>query len=322
LRLCLAILPLTLWVSSSLAQRPEDAVLAVYRQMEKAEQTGNGAAWIELWSPKSTMRSKDAPELIKNARPQPTIRYQAIKVLIQADEAGLIGRSGDQYLTMRFVRESGAWKILDEAFSQTAIDPASIYALIPPQTGSFIRAGSPWENVPRAAGNARYFKPEQLHWKLQAVYDESYLYVRIEAASVLPALNTEVKGTFPNLKSGVPHDWPVMKIMLGDGTPREYLLNASDGVGDQAAFDEKGKANSHRYFVFYSFSVRKGENTVFDAGSGFRPDPLIAISDRFIDLRLPLKTLGVDAAAKKIEIRDANTPVSMILPYEVKAFSR
>jgi hypothetical protein len=302
------------------AQPPENAVLAVYRQMEKAEQAGDGQAWIELWSPKSRIRLGG---LMKDMiRPQPSVRYQAIKVLVRGDQAALIGRSGEQYLSMRFVREIGAWKILDQAWSNVAIDPASIYTLVLPEDGAFARAGSPWENVPRASANPKYFKPAELRWKLQSVRDESFVYVRIEAASVLPAPNTEVKGTFPNLKSGVPRDWPVMKILVLGAAPREYIFDVADGIGDQATFDEQGKANSHRYFVTYSLSLRKGENTVFTASNDASADPLISVAERFIDLRIPLRTLGIETAAASIEIRDANAPIGTILPYEVTRFGR
>ena len=72
--------------------------------MEKAEQTGNGQAWIELWSPKSTTGAH-ASEMKDMIRPQPAIRYGITKVLIDGDRAALIGTMRDQYLSMRFARE-------------------------------------------------------------------------------------------------------------------------------------------------------------------------------------------------------------------------
>jgi hypothetical protein len=44
---------LLICMSASQAQRPEDQVLAVYKQMEKAVQSGDGKAFIALWSRKS-----------------------------------------------------------------------------------------------------------------------------------------------------------------------------------------------------------------------------------------------------------------------------
>jgi len=40
-------------IAACSAQRPEDAVISVLKQMEKAEQTGDGEAWFALWSSKS-----------------------------------------------------------------------------------------------------------------------------------------------------------------------------------------------------------------------------------------------------------------------------
>jgi hypothetical protein len=305
------------------AQRPEDAVLSVYRQMEKAEQSGNGDAWVALWSPKSEaiVNPEKVNEFKSMIRPRPSVHYTATKILVEGERAALVGTMDDQYLSMRFALENGTWKIHDQTWSNVPIDPASLYVLVPPPDGSFARAGSPWETLPRATVNAKYFKPEQMSWSLHAVSDESYVYVRIEAASALPPPNTQVFGTFPNLKSGVPRDWPVMKIRV-TGTPaREYSLDVADFIGDQATFDESGKANSHRFFIVYSAYVRKGDQTVFSFGAGARVDPLISVHDRDIDVKLPLKALGAMPAAR-IEITDANWPVTKFVTYEVKPFGR
>jgi hypothetical protein len=315
--------------SSAQVQRPEDAVLAVYRQMELAEQTGNADAWIALWSSKSDVH-ENASALKGMVRARPSIRYQATRVLVQKDAAGLIGQfadrsagqGSDQYLSMRFIRESDGWKILGESFSNVAIDPDSLYALVPPPDGLFAQAGSPWQNVSRATGNTQYYRPEQLRWKLQATYDPTYLYIRIEAASALPSPATEVQGTFPNfIRSGVARDWPIMKIRVLGGTPREYTFDAADQIEDKAAFDDQGKATSHRHFVVYALTLWKGDHVVFAASTGFTASPLISVGDRFIDMRIPLKTLGIEKSTQTIEIRDANGPVGMFAPYAVKLFT-
>jgi hypothetical protein len=311
-------------------QGPEDAVLAVYRQMEKAEQTGNADAWIALWSSKSDVHA-NAAVLKGMVRARPSVRYQATKVVVERDAAGLIGQFGyqsagqgaDQYFSMRFIRESDGWKILDQSFSNVAIDPTSLYALVPPPDGPFVQAGSPWQNVSRAVGNTQYYRPEQLRWKLQATYDPAYLYIRIEAASALPPPNTEVQGTFPNfIKSGVARDWPIMRIRVLGGTPREYTFDAADQIQDKATFDEQGKANSHRSFAVYALTLWKGDHVVFSASTGFAVSPLISVGDHFIDMRIPLKTLGIETSPQAIEIRDANGPIGMFAPYVVKLFNR
>jgi hypothetical protein len=40
------------------AQRPEDEVLAAYRQLEKAEQSGDANTWIGLWSRESASNAE------------------------------------------------------------------------------------------------------------------------------------------------------------------------------------------------------------------------------------------------------------------------
>ena len=90
---------------------------------------------------------------------QPAVRYSADKVRVQGDEAALLGKATTpgqppNYLSMRFAREDGDWKIA--------------------------------EQIPLAAGNTRYFKPEELLWKLKAVRDESFVYIRSEAEAPLP----------------------------------------------------------------------------------------------------------------------------------------
>lgn len=284
-------------------------MLGVLQQLERAEQTGNGQAWIDLWSPKSRVAGRaETKDMI---RPNPTTRYRASKVFVQGDMAALIATMSDQFISMRFARENGAWKILDQTWNNVAIDPASLYALVPPPDGAFARAGSPWESVTPASGTGK--------WKLRAAYDESFIYVRIEGAKPFPPVNTEVKGTFPNLASGVERGWPVMKIRIAGPPPREYTFDASDFVGDQATFDEAGKAATHRHFVAYSVYVRKGDHEVFSAGAGTQVDPLILVKDRCIDLRFPLKALGLDTPVRtRIEITDANIP-GQFPPYEVKS---
>jgi hypothetical protein len=309
--------PIAICAIACQAQRPEDGVIAVYRQMEKFEQTGNGQAWVELWSAKSNM-SEHAVEMKAMIQPRPSVRYGVTKILVEGERAALVGTMDRQFLSQRFVRENGAWKILDQEWSDSAIDPASLYVLLPPADGAFSRAGSPWENIARSVVNAKYYKPEEVRWKLQATFDESFLYVRFESPSVLPVPNTQVYGTFPNLKSGAETGWPVMRIR----TPREYTFHVSDAVGDQSTFDEQGKANSHRYFVLYSVSLRRGDSTVFSAGAGTRPDPLISVQGRFLEVRFPLKTLGMNGPGATIEIADANIPIGQFVTYQVKGFGR
>src|SRR5579864_6027119 len=91
------------------AQRPEDEVLAVYKQMERAEQTGDPDNWVSLWSRES---SPDAEKMRPFLRPRPEVHYVASRVYVQGDRAALLGSFGpENFLTIIFVREGGRWKI-------------------------------------------------------------------------------------------------------------------------------------------------------------------------------------------------------------------
>src|ERR1700688_4428849 len=83
------------------AQRPEDQVLAVYRQMEKAEQSGDANTWVGLWSRESASNAKKIGPYL---RPRPDAYYTSSKVFVQGDQAVLFGQIGEnQFLSMRLV---------------------------------------------------------------------------------------------------------------------------------------------------------------------------------------------------------------------------
>ena len=78
------------------AQRPEDQVLAVYRQMEKAAQSGDANTWIGLWSRESASEAEKMRPLI---RPQPDLHYTSSRIFVQGDEAVLLGQYGHGKVT-------------------------------------------------------------------------------------------------------------------------------------------------------------------------------------------------------------------------------
>ena len=163
------------------AQRPEDQVLAVYRQMEKAEQTGDANTWVGLWSRES---ASNAEKMRPWLRPRPEAHYTSSRTFVQGDDAALLGQIGkDQFLCMRFVKEDGHWKIKDQLWSEKAFHADSVYAMIPPAAGAFERAGAPWQGVASAFDTAEAAKRG---WQVRATYDESYLYIRIESSMLLP----------------------------------------------------------------------------------------------------------------------------------------
>jgi len=74
--------------------------------------------------------------------PQPDVYYTSSRVFVQGDQAALLGQYGkDEFLSMRFVKEDGRWKITDFAFSDKAYPAESVYAMVPPPRGSLRARG-------------------------------------------------------------------------------------------------------------------------------------------------------------------------------------
>jgi len=60
---------------------------------------------------------------------------------------------------------------------------------------------------------------------------------------------------------------------------------------------------------------------LFSDGTSNSFDPLVAVQDRFLEVKIPLKSLGVEAERPGHEIREANS-LAKILPYSVIPFSQ
>src|SRR5581483_8797694 len=102
-------------------------------------------------------------------------------------------------------------------------------------------------------------------WQMKAAFDESYLYIRFESSDQLPAPGSTIKTP--------PGGWPVLKIDTSNAG--EFVLNDAVNVGDQATFDEQGKANSHRAFADYSIRLERKDHEIFTASAGLHPNPLL-----------------------------------------------
>jgi hypothetical protein len=273
---------------------------------EKAEQSGDANTWVGLWSRES---AADAEKMRPYLRPRPDAHYTSSKTFVQGDDAVLLGQIGkDQFLTMRFVKEAGHWKIKDQVFSDKAYHPDSVYAMIPPAAGAFERAGAPWQNV------AATFDPADAAkrgWQARAIYDESFLYIRIESSTPMPAPGSQAEKP--------PSGWPVMKV--GVSGVGEFVVHANANIGDQATFDQSGRANSHRPYVAYWLMLEGADQMIFQAWAGLQPSPLVQAGDHIFDVRVPLRTMGVvDARQTKITIGDAQWPKSAIFSLEVPQY--
>jgi hypothetical protein len=101
----------------------------------------------------------------------------------------------------------------------------------------------------------------------------------------------------------------------------EFVLHANANIGDQATFDKSGRANSHRPFVSYWLMLERADQMIFQATAGLHPDPLVQTGDHFLDVRVPLRTMGIaDANRTKITLGDAQWPKAAIFSLDVPPY--
>jgi hypothetical protein len=305
----LSILLLTL--SACSGQSEQSKVEAVLKQLERAEQTGDFNTWASLWTREARERSGEFEKMRPHVRARPEVQYRALKTYLRGDQAVLLVQAAsDNFVTMTLRREDGHWKINDQAWRNTAPNANSVYAFLPPDPGAFARAGSPWGQVASGMDSSQ---AARLGWQMKAVFDESYLYIRIESSGDLPAPGSTI--------SKPPGGWPVLKIGVSDGG--EFVLFDGVSVGDQATFDEHGKANSHRAYAGYMIRLEHDDHEVFSATAGLDPSPLLEVSGRDYDIRIPLAAMGIiDSRATRMTIGDARWPTSVFVSFAVQRYPR
>ena len=236
-------------------------------------QSGDANTFIGLWSRES---ASEAEKMGSQLQPQPDVHYTSSKVFVQGDEAALLGKYGkDEFLSVRFVKEGGRWKIKDFTFSDKAYPAESVYAMVPPAAGAFERAGAPWQNVAPTLDQADAAKHG---FQVRATYDESFLYIRIESPTPLPTPGSQAEKP--------PTGWPVMKVNVsGVG---EFVLHATANIGDQATFDQSGlftwqttvAVSLHGIFVRHS--VREWHMTESGIVAIGREYSTMAVAARFL----------------------------------------
>jgi len=161
-----------------------------------------------------------------------------------------------QYYLVKFVLENGSWKIAQDELSEKPIDPSALEAAVPAKDGAFTRAGSPWNKIPYSSANTKWFKENEIDWKMQGTQDESFLYIRFEAKIPLPTPGTEIPPDDAKaFKTGAPSAPGAMVIKTAGG--KGFNLQIADNPMTRATFDESGRATSNRYFVEYSLGSEK-----------------------------------------------------------------
>ena len=302
------VLAILLTLTACWAQSDQSKVEAVLKQMEHAEQTGDFNEYLGLWTP---AKSAEFEKMRPYARARPDAHYRALKTFVRGDQAVLqVQAASDNFINMTLRRQNGQWKFENQFFRDTAPDPNSVYALLPPGPGAFARAGSPWDQV---APGMDPSQAARLGWQLKAVFDESYLYIRIEWNAQLPAPGSTIEQP--------PSGWPVLKIDTPDAG--EFLVFDQVNVGDQATFDSQGKANSHRAYAAYMIRLERNDHEIFTTWSDLQPSPLIDVAGRDYDIRIPLATMGItDSRATRMTIGDAQWPKSAVLSFAVQRYPR
>jgi hypothetical protein len=92
-------------------------------------------------------------------------------------------------------------------------------------------------------------------------------------------------------------------------------------VGDDATFDARGQAKSHRHFAAYMIRLERADHEVFSASADMEPSPLLTVAGRNYDIRIPLATMGImDSRATKITIGDAYWPKSIVVSMAVQRY--
>ncbi len=297
-----------LTLSACRAQSDQSKVEAVLKQMERAEQTGDFNAYQSLWTRE---KAAELEGMRAYARARPEVRYRVIKTFVRGDQAVLLAEgASNSFPVMTLRKEGGEWRIQDQVWRNTAPEPNSVYAFLPPEPGAFARAGSRWDQVAPGmdASNAA-----RLGWQLKAIFDDSYLYIRIESNAALPAPGSTIATS--------PTRWPVLKITTSDAG--EFVLFDAVNIGDQATFDASGKANSHRAYASYTIRLEQKDREIFTTSADLHPNPLIEVTGSAYDIRIPLAAMGImDSRATRITVGDAQWPKSVFVSIAAQRYRR
>jgi len=302
----------------------EQSVLETYKRMETADRKGDVEAWFAFRDKKSldAMNPAVKAAIRKGGRARPQVQYEPVIVRTAASNAVLIGKITDpaagttQYQSILFTTEDGAWKVSRERFSESPFDPFVLHGLLPPEGGAFTRAGSPWKKIPYAGVNTAVLGKKEVMWKVQAIFDESFVYVRYEWVSDIPAPGSRVPpDCAAEGKTGGPPPPPVMQIKVTGAEPQGRSLTV-------AANDVVSATGANRFTVSYSMTVKNAAaEDIFDYSLGNDSSGrLLSVQGRYIEVRIPLSGLDVTESAKpKIQLEEQGS-VLRILPYAVEHF--
>jgi hypothetical protein len=305
----------------------EQSVVETYRKMEQADRKGDTDLWFSLRDKKTLEGMSPAVRdaIRKGGRSRPSVRYEPVTVRVQSDRAVLIGKVTDpvggttQYQSVLFVVEGGGWKVAREQWSESPIDPFVLHGMLPPESGSFVRAGQPWKRLGYADINAEIVGKKDVVWKLQATFDESFVYIRYEWPSPIPAPGAKLKPELANAgKTGGPPSPPAMQIKLRglgpeyDSGQHDLTVSATDVVSSGGGTPS----------VNYSMTVKNaGGDDLFEFSLGNdSAGRLLTVQERSIEVRVPVGGFGLADMSKAIVQLEEAGSVLHLLPYKAERF--
>jgi len=301
----------------------DQSVIETYKRMEEADRKGDAEAWFGLRDKKSldAMNPAVKEAIRKGGRSRPAVKYEPLVVRTGNGSAVLMGRITDptggttQYHSVLFVTEAGGWKVSRELFSETAFDPFVLHGMLPPESGAFIRAGSPWKKVAYAGLNTAVLGKKEVTWKMQAINDESFVYIRFEWISDIPAPGSKIAPESAAVgKTGGPPAPPAMQIKVtgAEREGRNLTIAASDVMSSSGA----------KFTVSYSMHVKNAAgDDIFEYSLGNdNGGRLLNVQGRYIEVRIPMGGLDVTETAKpKMQLEEVSS-VLRLLPYTVEHF--
>jgi len=307
-------------------QRAQEDVLAAFGQIEKALRDGDGVLLAGLTARRTPAGASAAVAVgLDGGLPRiGGLHLEPVAVCVRGDQAFVVasydsraaGKSGS-YL-VRYARQDGAWKIADQATSDALPYRPAVYAYLPPDGGAFTHAGLPWRAIGYAGADG---KNAAQAWKVQAIRDEAYLYLRFEAKATLPSPATPIAGADAD-RTRVPAP-PAMLITVTMTDDRQTIvrstfeLQVGAVVGARATPDDAGK---EQHGVAYSMVLHGDHHEPLFDSSPSAFNRLVEVRDRFIDVRLPLKSLGLHGrSVPEIEVRRVDAPEQTA--YRVARFS-
>ncbi len=156
-------------------------------------------------------------------------------------------------------------------------------------------------------------------WATQAVYDESFVYLRFEGGVALPTTGQEVADQFvPGIPIMPILEIEVVPVQAQESPETRFMVTIGDVTTQKPSFVETGKATSTRYFMNYSLALQDSEGEPIFHNFADSLARLIEVDARFIEVKIPWGSLGMgNEDAARVILHDRFGP---LLPYEIRRF--